>query len=74
MNDVVAKHQHVPVLDWFLTGVAFSSTMRVNLYPPSSDLDDEFLFLSSAFAGISIAISKSPKSKRIFMVNFISVK
>ena len=31
MNEVVAKSQHVPVLAWFLTGVAFNSTSGVNL-------------------------------------------
>ena len=36
MNEVVAKHQHVPVADWFLTGEAGRETTVVNLYPSGS--------------------------------------
>jgi hypothetical protein len=35
MNEVVAKHQQVPVEDWFFTGVAFNSTTFVKIYPSS---------------------------------------
>ena len=39
MNEVVAKHQQVPVLAWFLTEVVFTSATGVKIYP-DSDLDE----------------------------------
>jgi hypothetical protein len=33
MKEAVAKHQHVPLEAWFLTGVASWDTTVVNLYP-----------------------------------------
>ena len=34
MKEVVAKHQHVPVDAWFLTGVTLILATSVNWYPP----------------------------------------
>jgi len=50
MNDVVAKHQHVPVADWFLTGVAGNETTVVNLYPSGVTVVSLFFFCAESGA------------------------
>ena len=48
MKEVVEKHQHVPVADWFFTGVVFRSITVVNL--KSSSVPGLFpYFVSPAF-------------------------
>jgi len=57
MNDVVAKHQHVPVADWFFTGEAGSDTTVVNLYPSGSGAACFLLFWAcTGMAATAIAI------------------
>jgi len=57
MNEVVAKHQHVPVADWFLTGEAGRETTVVNLYPSGSGAACFLLFWAfSGMAAIAIAM------------------
>jgi hypothetical protein len=66
MNDVVAKHQHVPVADSFLTGVAGRETRVVNLYPSGTVTVSFFAFW--AFAGDATSTRARNDDNRYFIL------
>ena len=66
IKDVVAKHQQVPVLAWFLTEVVFSSTTGVNLYPSPFFEEAGFFFCASDV--MTIRASKSVNTTCFFML------
>jgi hypothetical protein len=70
MNDVVAKHQHVPVADWFLTGVAGNETTVVNLYPSGVTVVSLFFFCAESGA-VNRLSATTAKSKFFIFVLLI---
>ena len=65
MNEVVAKHQHVPVADWFFTGVTGRETTVVNLYPSGSGAACFLLFW--AYIGMA-ATAIAMRIKTVFFI------
>jgi hypothetical protein len=69
MKEVVAKHQQVPVADWFLTGEAGFETTVVNLNPSGSAAACFFAFW--ACRGMAATANAKSNDNDLFIFIFV---